>query len=180
MAPVTLMPSRLLGSGRQGDDILPPKAGNEPLDHEVERVAAPLGRDLAPPLQLGLEAICFALAARDFLERFCVSQYSRRPPVDADVAGTGIVVVVFRQVTSGPAHVGEAVPVGGDVVHEAIERCPLHRRRRALLPRDEGDVVAFARQHGLEEVPRGNRKNPEANGEAPGGVDGGVAAVDTS
>ena len=61
-------------------------------------------------------------------------------------------VVVFRQARFRVLDVGEAALVGFEVVPEAIEKRPLHRRRRALLPRDEGDVIAFARQHGLEEV----------------------------
>ena len=45
-----------------------------------------------------------------------------------------------------------------------VDERPLPRRRGPLLVRDEGDVITFARQHGLAEVPRGNRKNLEANG----------------
>ena len=46
MATGTLMPSRPVGSGDQGDNIPPPKAGNLPLDHEIQLIAPALGRVL--------------------------------------------------------------------------------------------------------------------------------------
>ena len=56
MEPVALMSSRPL-RGCQGDDVPPPKAGDLPLDHEIQLFAPALGRDEAQLIEFGLQTL---------------------------------------------------------------------------------------------------------------------------